>query len=256
MVSDDQRILAAHRLASNRMSIPCNSVGPSPPSPCAVASSGDPREGPGLGSTGQLRDAAQCLDLVPTQAEGNPRTRRDALRNNALLLDVARRLVNEVGAENVTMDAVAVQAGLGKGTVFRTFGSKAGLFASLLDEDESAIQRAYLFGPPPLGPGAPPVPRLLAYGRARLKFVQRNMGLLLSASAGYGIREAGAARVERVHVLELLMQAGVTGNRAVQADALIGLLDAKYISRQQRNGRRLSAITRAWCDLARKLCAT
>ena len=51
----------------------------------------------------------------------------------------------------------------------------------LLDEDEKAEQQAFMFGPPPLGPGAPPLERLLAYGRDRLKFVHAHYALLSDA---------------------------------------------------------------------------
>ena len=68
------------------------------------------------------------------------------------------------------MDDIAAAAGVGKGTVFRRFGSRAGLMMVLLDEDEKASQQAFLFGPPPLGPDAPPLERLLAFGRERLCF--------------------------------------------------------------------------------------
>ena len=95
--------------------------------------------------------------------------RGDAARNRALLLDAARRLIAERGADAVTTDDIAAAAGVGKGTLFRRFGSRAGLMIVLLDEDEKAEQQAFMFGPPPLGPGAPPLDRLLAYGRDRLQ---------------------------------------------------------------------------------------
>lgn len=44
------------------------------------------------------------------------------------------------------MDDVAAAAGVGKGTLFRRFGSRAGLMMVLLDEDERASQQAFLFG--------------------------------------------------------------------------------------------------------------
>ena len=69
------------------------------------------------------------------------------------------------------MDALAERAGLGKGTVFRRFGTRAGIFAALLDDDERAFQPQVLAGPPPLGPGAAPLDRLIAYGRARTRFL-------------------------------------------------------------------------------------
>ena len=52
----------------------------------------------------------------------------------------------------------------------------------LLDEDEKAQQQAFMFGPPPLGPGAPPLDRLLAYGRDRLQFVHTHHALLSDAN--------------------------------------------------------------------------
>jgi polyketide synthase 12 len=45
------------------------------------------------------------------------------------------------------MDRLAERAGLGKGTVFRRFGTRAGIFAALLDDDERAFQEQVLAGP-------------------------------------------------------------------------------------------------------------
>ena len=95
-----------------------------------------------------------------------PQERGDAARNRTLLLDAARRLIAERGADAVTTDDIAAAAGVGKGTLFRRFGSRAGLMIVLLDEDEKAEQQAMMFGPPPLGPGAPAA-RAAARLRAR-----------------------------------------------------------------------------------------
>jgi AcrR family transcriptional regulator len=45
------------------------------------------------------------------------------------------------------MDAQAARAGLGKGTVFRRFGTRAGIFHALLDDDERIFQEQVLAGP-------------------------------------------------------------------------------------------------------------
>src|SRR5579863_10000844 len=88
---------------------------------------------------------------------GPPRAERaDAARNRRLLLVTAREMVAEQGAGKLTMDGLAERAGLGKGTVFRRFGTRAGIFAALLDDDEKAFQQQVLSGPPPLGPGRLP----------------------------------------------------------------------------------------------------
>src|SRR5437868_10996873 len=122
--------------------------------------------------------SAQPLGGLPVSA---PQERGDAARNRALLLDAARRLIAEHGADAVTMDDIAAAAGVGKGTVFRRFGSRAGLMMRLLDADERASQQAFMFGPPPLGPDAPALDRLLAFGRERLCFVHAHHGLLSEA---------------------------------------------------------------------------
>ena len=87
-----------------------------------------------------------------TVTDSAPPERGDAARNRVLLLDAARRLIADRGTDAVTMDDVAAAAGVGKGTLFRRFGSRAGLMIVLLDEDEKVEQQAFMFGPPPLGP--------------------------------------------------------------------------------------------------------
>src|ERR1700709_1012352 len=123
--------------------------------------------------------SVQPLGGLPVSA---PQERGDAARNRALLLEAARRLIAERGPDTVSMDDIAAAAGVGKGTVFRRFGSRAGLMMVLLDEDERAFQEAILFGPAPLGPAAAPTERLLAFGRERLRFVQTHQALLSDAA--------------------------------------------------------------------------
>ncbi len=113
---------------------------------------------------------------------GPPREERaDAARNRAHLIDVARQMVAELGPEKVTMDALAERAGLGKGTVFRRFQTRAGIFHALFDEEEKRFQEQVMSGPPPLGPGAPAVERLVAFGRARLEFLVEHTALARAA---------------------------------------------------------------------------
>jgi AcrR family transcriptional regulator len=181
--------------------------------------------------------------------------RGDAARNRELLLAAARKLIAERGPDAVTMDDIAAEAGVGKGTLFRRFGNRSGLMLVLLDEDEQALQRAFLFGPPPLGPGAPPLDRLLAYGRARLTFVDRHRSLLRDAGRDPQARYNAPYAVQQTHVRVLLEAAETIGNVDVQADALLMLLDADYVTHQLENqGLSLDALGRAWENVARKLC--
>lgn len=183
-----------------------------------------------------------------------PQERGDAARNRELLLEAARRLIAERGADAVTMDDIAAAAGVGKGTVFRRFGSRAGLMMVLLDEDERAIQQAFLFGPPPLGPDAPPLDRLLAFGRERLCFVHTHHALLSAANRDPETRHNAAAAVLHTHVRMLLEIAGTTGDLNAQTDALLALLDADYVEHQLNRGHTLDTLGDAWESLARKLC--
>jgi AcrR family transcriptional regulator len=196
--------------------------------------------------------AADPVRDLPVSA---PHERGDAARNRALLLDAARRLVTERGADGITMDEVAAAAGVGKGTVFRRFGSRARLMMVLLDEDEQAMQQAFMFGPPPLGPDAPPLDRLLAFGRDRLRFVHTHQELLSAANRDPASRYGPAAMVQHTHVRMLLASAGTTGDLDGQTAALLALLEADYVEYQlnERN-QTLQTLGDAWESLARKLC--
>lgn len=186
-----------------------------------------------------------------------PQERGDAARNRTLLLDAARRLIAERGADAVTTDDIAVAAGVGKGTLFRRFGSRAGLMIVLLDEDEKAEQQAFMFGPPPLGPGAPPLDRLLAYGRDRLEFAHTHYGLLSDANRDPQMRFNAPATLHHRHVRVLLESAGTTGDLDAQATSLLALLDADYVHHQlTERGQTMETLGDAWESVARKLCGT
>jgi AcrR family transcriptional regulator len=170
-------------------------------------------------------------------------------------LAAARQLISERGSDAVTMDDVAAAAGVGKGTLFRRFGSRAGLMIVLLDEDEKAEQQAFMFGPPPLGPGAPPLERLLAYGRERLRFAWDHRDLLSDAGRDPQTRFNPPSMLHHAHVRMLLESAGTTGDLDAQADALIALLDADTVAHQVVDlGRSLETQGDAWESVARKLC--
>jgi polyketide synthase 12 len=139
---------------------------------------------------------------------GAPRAERaDAVRNRAHLLATARQMLAEQGADKLTMDALAERADLGKGTVFRRFGTRAGIFQALMDDDERAFQGQVLSGPPPLGPGAPPLDRLIAYGRARIGFLLEHREVARAALDGSQPIPAGPnATLSQVHIRMLLGQ--------------------------------------------------
>jgi AcrR family transcriptional regulator len=184
-----------------------------------------------------------------------PQERGDAARNRLLILKAARTLIAERGADAVTTDDIATAAGVGKGTLFRRFGSRAGLMMVLLDEDEKALQQAFMFGPPPLGPGAEPLERLIAFGRERLMFVHRHRALLCQANRDPAAHYSAPFLVLHTHVRLLLTEAHSTGDLDSQADALLELLAPDYITHQLTTRHRtIETLTSAWESVARKLC--
>jgi AcrR family transcriptional regulator len=185
-------------------------------------------------------------------ADGEPPERADAARNRSRLLEAAARLVEEHGAGNVTMDAVAAAASVGKGTVYRRFGDRAGLMRALLDHAERAYQQTFLFGPAPLGPGAPPKERLYAFGAATIRHELRYRDLFLEADLRGARRIAyyppGALRA--LHVATLLRQAGVTGDLELLTEALLGYLSTLTINRlHTQRGMPAERIEAGWTQL-------
>ncbi|MFC1415744.1 TetR/AcrR family transcriptional regulator [Streptacidiphilus cavernicola] len=183
-----------------------------------------------------------------------PRERADAARNRVRLLDAAAALVAEQGAEHVTMEAVAAAACVGKGTLFRRFGDRAGLMLALIDHAEQEYQHAFMTGPPPLGPGADPLERLEAFGVATVRFELRYLDVLLAAEPCATKRCLVPARALRVtHVCTLLRQAGCAGRGGdvePLAQALVGYLEPALLHHLHRQ-RHFSAerIEDGWRDL-------
>lgn len=106
--------------------------------------------------------------------------RADAARNRRAILDATAALLAEEGWSGITMDRVAAAAGVGKGTIFHRFGSRAGLLYELIGERAFALREAVRSGPPPLGPGAPAVERLLAYFDAMTVQAVANIELMVA----------------------------------------------------------------------------
>jgi AcrR family transcriptional regulator len=153
--------------------------------------------------------------------------RADAARNRRLLLATAREMLAEQGADKLTMDGLAERAGLGKGTVFRRFGTRAGIFAALLDDDERDFQEQVLAGPPPLGPGAPPLDRLIAYGRARIDFLIGHREIARAALDGRERIPAGSQTpMSREHIRFLLREMSLGVDPKPDLDVLATQLTA------------------------------
>ena len=97
--------------------------------------------------------------------------RRDAVRNYHRILEAARAVLGESGAD-ASMEEIAARAGVGVGTVYRRFANKEALIDELIrlsyDEVQDASRRA-----------------LAAPGGAGLELFLRGLGALFAAHAKY-----------------------------------------------------------------------
>lgn len=115
------------------------------------------------------------------------KSRKDAVRNREAVLAAADALfASHESPDDVTMADVAAAAGVGKGTLFRAFGDRAGLLRALYEARLAPVGEAVEAGPPPLGPATPPRDRVLALLDALLCFKLDNRRLALALEAGGG----------------------------------------------------------------------
>lgn len=190
---------------------------------------------------------------------GAPVERSDAARNRQRILAAAERLFSQNGVACTSMEAIASEAGVGKGTLFRRFGDRASLALALLQSSERELQEAFIRGPAPLGPGAPPAERLIAFGRALLKHVHLNAELLLAAqTAGapgsrFGV---GAYLAYRTHVTMLVGAAAPELDAEYVTDVLLAGLGAEVVLHQLDTlGLPMERIAAGWEQLVRRLLA-
>ncbi|MFI5914468.1 TetR/AcrR family transcriptional regulator [Dactylosporangium sp. NPDC051541] len=164
-----------------------------------------------------------------------PAERADAARNRQRLVDAALRIVAAKGVAGLALDEVAKEARVGVGTAYRRFGDLSGLAYTLLEEAEVRFQEAFLAGPPPLGPGAEPAPRVRAFLHALLDLQEEQWDLRLLASVktahGYANGPYGAYHL---HLTNLLTATHRDLDPRYTASALLALLQPALLDHQHR----------------------
>jgi AcrR family transcriptional regulator len=157
-----------------------------------------------------------------------PERRADAQRNRDAVLAAAQRVVERDGAAALRIGDVAKAAGVGAGTIYRGFGSKRDLLLELLDERERDLQDAVISGPPPLGPGAPPAERLVAFMLALHRLIAGHREILLAADESRPVSRFSQATYAgwRQHTSILLGQLHPGADTNVLADLVLAPLTA------------------------------
>jgi len=195
----------------------------------------------------------QVCELPIVQPEPAPRT--DAVRNRQRILAAAERLFAERGAHATTMDAIAAEAGVGKGTLFRRFGDRSSLVFALLDHTERAFQDAILHGPAPLGPGAPAAARLTAFGDAMLERLERDGELLFEIDDDHGRwQRSQPYGALWLHVHALLEEAVPETDTDYLTDVLLAALSPAAFHHQRRvRGLDLERLKAGFGDLVARI---
>lgn len=130
------------------------------------------------------------------------KSRKDAARNREAVLAAADALfARRESPDDITMADVASEAGVGKGTLFRAFGDRAGLLRALYEARLEPIRRVVEAGPPPLGPTTPPQDRVPALLDAVLCFKLDNRRLALALEESGSGSPYQAEHYERWHSL-------------------------------------------------------
>ncbi|WP_406139989.1 TetR/AcrR family transcriptional regulator [Streptomyces sp. NBC_01089] len=128
--------------------------------------------------------------------------RKDAARNRVAVFAAADELFARCESPDaVTMADIAAAAGVGKATLFRAFGDRAGLIRALYEARLAPVRSAADEGPPPLGPATPPLLRVPALLDALLCFKLDNRHLALALEGGSGASPYRAEHYEWWHGL-------------------------------------------------------
>ncbi|MFE2164661.1 TetR/AcrR family transcriptional regulator [Streptomyces sp. NPDC059447] len=112
--------------------------------------------------------------------------RADAVRNREAVLAAADALFAASGSpHSVSMDEIAVAAGVGKGTLFRRFGDRAGLIGAVIASRIEPLRQAVREAQE--APGPTPRQRVRDLLDASLRFKIENRNLMSAAEdAGIG----------------------------------------------------------------------
>ncbi|MFD4349551.1 TetR/AcrR family transcriptional regulator [Streptomyces coelicoflavus] len=184
------------------------------------------------------------------------RPRKDAARNREAVLESADALFARCESPtDITMADVAAAAGVGKGTLFRAFGDRAGLLRALYEARLEPIRQAVEAGSPPLGPSTSPRDRVPALLDAVLCFKLDNRRLALALEESGSGSPYQAQHYERWHgMLQAVLEQipGLTDSdftahallAATRADLVEHLAGEEHMSREGMRAQLANFVTR------------
>ena len=201
-------------------------------------------------------DATMHTPPPPVVTSCGRRERRDAAENRQRILKAAAQLFVERGVEAVTMDEVALAAGVGKGTLYRRYPDKGQLVMALMDVCVQNLKDEIAARLDPERVGAEPSLNLLDAVLTHLvAWTEQHtvwLGVLSDQAAG---ARRGALHCGPLYkwmhtvVVDLLQQAVARGeaepmDAVYTADAFLASLDVNlYLFQRHERGYSIEQIT-------------
>jgi AcrR family transcriptional regulator len=152
------------------------------------------------------------------------------------------------------MAEVADLAGVGVGTVYRRFGDRAGLLLAVMTQREAELQATIAVGDPPLGPGAPPVERVIAFLSAYADILEDFGEVMAAAEAkmdGQRRFRTGPYLAHWTHLRDLIHESNPELDADYLADAFLQPLSgAIFVQQRRHDGLDLRRIKTGLADLA------
>lgn len=184
-----------------------------------------------------------------------PGDRADARRNRQQVLTAAQQLLTAGGLDGLSMAEVADLAGVGVGTVYRRFGDRSGLLLAVMNQREAELQAAIAAGEPPLGPGASPAERVVAFLSAYADILEDFGELMAAAEAKMDSQRrfrTGPYLTHWTHLRDQIQEANPDLDAAWLADAFLAPLSgAVFVQQRRHDAMDLCRIKSALADLAR-----
>lgn len=154
---------------------------------------------------------------------------RPAISPHVVLVAAASLFAKANSPQAVTMDAIAAEAGIGKGTLFRAFGSREGLLNALWARELAELRDRVESGESPLGPGAPSIERAAAFLDALLAFKLKNRHLIRALELGPGVLQSEHYKWMKSTLQRFIADAAVVSTKSSAGYAAHVLLAAIHI---------------------------
>jgi hypothetical protein len=127
----------------------------------------------------------------------------------------------------------------------------------VLSEQEREFQEEIIRGQPPLGPGAAPRERLIAFGEGLLGHLERNALLVAAAEVGGARFVSAPYAFYRMHVTLLLHEADPACDAELLAEMLLASLTADlFVYLRHARSLPLQRLQASWRELVERTVAT